>query len=372
MSAMRFTTFFVQIFVWFGVVLFVVTCSGQMTHSNPFDAANSDSATNAMYAIYPGATYNSTEQKLSTISGGVGAINVSKEGITAVTRIQQGSTPLWHVYHVDALAGKINRYQYSGTNAVAAGAIATQVSYNFLEILNTEIVVATVPSPVTIQKYFTNNLAVSGGAITFTAPSVLGGGSLQSATGLTLDSDGNFFILSKSSPVYLIKYGPSGGVPQWQTEVGNAFSVSLHRTGSQVAVLLDADSLAPKVALYEAGNGQYSKQYKNIANVLFASMGKVKYFKPYEFAGGMRKVGSYLWFFCGQATSGSTQGSVIAFYRWLDGPFSEPVTLWPIPESMRSCSMTPEEDILVGYEANSTSSMSGPSGFNMILYTKRK
>ncbi|MBL8993390.1 MAG: hypothetical protein JNM63_08625, partial [Spirochaetia bacterium] len=211
-----------------------------------------------------------------------------------------------------------------------------------------------------IQRYATNTMS-PGAVYTLNSPPGLGGGTLFNISDLKMDGLGAYYAIALTPRAYLIKYPPGGGNYLWYTYVGNASSVGFHRQSGYITVLIDYDSQYPKVNIYDGNTGNFIKSYKNVNMVFSASQAQIQNYTPRI----MKRVGDYLYF--GTTSIGPSMGSgtlpLFYFFRWYEGPFSEPVRLWPIPDNVTSFANTDDEDFIVVSDFDSSTKIA--------VYTKK-
>jgi len=337
------------------LAFFLVSCSDDSSYrTNPFDSGNTNTSTNALFQLYPVPKISGGEQRLRAVSN-IQGLTISlggggQTGTVAGIRLKSGSSPLWMIYFWNAPSGlnlsKLSRYTYTGTNVSSniASVNVSNIQNNFLYTLGDDIYAQT--NSGIIQRYATNTMS-AGATYTLNTPSGLGAGALFSIADLKMDGFGAYYALAFSPRAYLIKYPPGGGNCLWYTYVGNASQVSFHRQGGYITVLTEYDSLYPKVNIYDGDTGNFIKSYKNINKVFSASQAQIQNFAP----SSMRRLGDYLYF--GTPSIGLSQGNgnatlpILYFYRWYEGPYSEPVRLWPTPDTIVSAASTDDEDLIV-------------------------
>lgn len=368
---MKLITPIFRIAVLLGMILWLAACSGDESifRTNPFDSMNTNTATNAKFQLYPVPTFSSgAEQRLRSLSnisftsipvGGTGT-----KGSMAAVRIKGASQPLWMIYFC-ASQGSTNglrRFTYTGTNVIGVStSIPLTVQNDFIQTLGDDLLVQT--NQGMIQKYATNTMSPNGLHLLNT-PTGLGAGTLFNMSHLVMDGNGSYYALAFSPRAYLIKYAAGGGNALWYVYVGNATQLAFHRTSGYLTVLQDANTPYPKVSVYDTYTGNFIKEYRNINHVFSATQAQVKtYATSY-----MRRVGDYLYFITEaalQLSSSSGNGSMptLYFYRWLEGPFSEPVTLWPSPETLTAFTSTDEEDFVVASDFDNST--------KIVVYTKK-
>lgn len=358
-------------FFWFAIfstiALALISCSDEAAFkTNPFDSGNTNTSTNANFQLYPVPTLiKGADQKLRSVPNIQGVTipvgGSGQSGAVAGIRLKSGSSPLWMIYFAASGSNpKLTRFTYTGSNTVGntASVNINPVKNNFLYTLGDDIYAQT--NEGIIQRYATNSMT-PGATYSLNTPSGLGGGTLFSINDLKMDGFGAYYALAFSPRAYLIKYPPGGGNYLWYTYVGNANAVSFHRQSGYITVLLDYDSQYPKVNIYDGDTGNFIKTYKNVNKVFSASQAQIQNFTP----NFMRRIGDYLYF--GTSSIGFSSGSGTApflyFFRWYEGPYSEPVRLWPNPESIISVGTTDDEDLIVLTDFDSSSKIA--------VYTKK-